>query len=442
MRTIIFTLLFSISFYSFCQVKPILVNEKIIGPSSTEIIQPITRSKFRPDGCPQRVQEGNPRIQNGNLVFDGTKDGKYQIDPQIAVGNGFVFHAANYGVILYDTLGNYIDGIEQKCIQNGIDPKAFYDIHNRVFVYNVFHYWDSLKLKPNHISVSATNDPTGAWHTYPINSSKAFDGGNIGYSKDWIAYTYPGGDEETFVLRTSDAKFGKALTVYHFPEYLGQPAFGQDSNDEVFFLKIDSTHITVSSIYDNNGTPNRFIVCHLEHNLENFTLPPAVPQKGSNQLINPGARAPKNLVYQSGYLWFAHVINKNERAAVQWHQINLHEQFIQSGIIYSDTSNYIHPTIAVNEYEDVLIGFQEVNKNTYVNACYAYRNNLEPDNQLSPIFTIKKGQSPINSGRWGDYSGSIIDGDDLRSFWTIQSLAGKDSTGETVITKVKVPWSK
>jgi hypothetical protein len=40
---------------------------------------------------------------------------------------------------------------------------------------------------------------------------------------------------------------------------------------------------------------------------------------------------------------------------------------------------------------------------------------------------------------WGDYSGSLIDGDNLTDLWTIQSLANEKGRGETVI--IKVPFS-
>jgi hypothetical protein len=42
------------------------------------------------------------------------------------------------------------------------------------------------------------------------------DGGGIGYSKKWIGYSFPGGSQQTFVLRTAEAKAGIPATVYHF----------------------------------------------------------------------------------------------------------------------------------------------------------------------------------------------------------------------------------
>jgi len=49
---------------------------------------------------------------------------------------------------------------------------------------------------------------------YPVSRTAEVDGGGIGYSKKWIGYSYPGGVENTFVLKTSEAKAGKdAISV-------------------------------------------------------------------------------------------------------------------------------------------------------------------------------------------------------------------------------------
>ena len=41
---------------------------------------------------------------------------------------------------------------------------------------------------------------------------------------------------------------------------------------------------------------------------------------------------------------------------------------------------------------------------------------------------------------WGDYSGSMIDGDNLVDLWTVQSRANEKGKAESVI--VKVPFKK
>jgi hypothetical protein len=187
-----------------------------IHPSSTEAIIPIKKAGFNVDSstenvpshtpsvydsskpgskakcpCCERVQGGNPRTVNGYLVFDGAMDGNRQVDPQIAVGGGYVLHGTNGGLVIYDKKGNYIQGVSQKCFNDGIDPKLAFDIHNKMFMFDLWWYYDKPKIKPINISVSATSDPRGAWNIYAIPSTKEVDGGGLGYSKKWIGYSFP-----------------------------------------------------------------------------------------------------------------------------------------------------------------------------------------------------------------------------------------------------------
>ncbi len=149
----------------------------------TEVIQPIRNTSFNKEGaCRERRQSGNPRQLNGYHVFDGSQDGNRQVDPQIAVGGDHVLHATNSGLVIYDKQGEFIQGVSQNCFNGGIDPKLFFDAHNGVFGFDLWNPWDEAKLKPVNISVSETNDPTGAWNTYPVPAPNGRDGGGIGYS--------------------------------------------------------------------------------------------------------------------------------------------------------------------------------------------------------------------------------------------------------------------
>ncbi|MDY7394596.1 hypothetical protein UMM65_05040 [Aureibaculum sp. 2210JD6-5] len=197
--------------------------QEFTSPSRTEVITPVHKKTFRDADCKQKVQGGNPRTVNGYLQFDGAMDGHRQVDPQIAVGGGYVFHGTNTGLYIYDKQGNYIDGINQHCFKNGIDPKIFYDVHNKVFGFDLWVYWDEAKVKSVNIAISETNDPRGAWNIYPVPAPGGVDGGGIGYSRKWIAYSFPGGDDRTFVMKMNEVKSGKKATAYHFAGTLGHP---------------------------------------------------------------------------------------------------------------------------------------------------------------------------------------------------------------------------
>src|SRR5579859_3328974 len=115
-------------------------------PVRVESITPAHKSSFTDEGaCKPRIQGGNPSVENGYLIFDGSSDGDRQVDPQIAVGGGYILHGTNSGLVIYNKKGEYVQGVSQKCFKNGIDPKLFYDPYNKVFGFDLWVYWDKEK---------------------------------------------------------------------------------------------------------------------------------------------------------------------------------------------------------------------------------------------------------------------------------------------------------
>ena len=412
-------------------------------PSRTEIIIPIHKSSFNDSAaCPERMQGGNPGMVNGLLTFNGSMDGNRQVDPQIAVGGGYVMHGTNSGLIIYNKKGEFIQGVSQKCFNNGIDPKMFYDVHNSIFVFDLWWYYDKPKVKPVNISVSETNNPLGAWNTYPVPAQNGVDGGGIGYSKKWIGYSFPGGKERTFILKTAEAKAGQPATIYHFEGSLGHPVFGQDDTEALYFFEIARKEFIIRKIAeDEKGIPYAVFVSQQPHHLKFIEYPPQSPQKGTTQKVSSGDRNPKNIVLQNDHLWFSQAINKDDHAAVQWHQINANNgSIVQSGLINNDSSNYIQTTLAVNKKNDVLIGFQETNANSFISPRVAYRMGNDSPGTIREIISLGEGKGATDGVSWGDYSGSIIDGENLNDLWTIQSITNDKGKGETIIAKL--PFGK
>ncbi len=407
-------------------------------PSRTEVITPMRNETLNKNGkCHQRKQGGTPRMVAGYLVFDGSMDGNRQVDPQIAVGNGFVLHATNNGIIIYDKKGNYIDGVSHNCFNGGIDPKLFYCIHNKIFAFNTWNYWHKSKEKPVNISITETADPNGAWNTYPVPAPQGRDGGGIGHSTKWIAYSFPGGTERTFVLKMDEAKSGKPTTIYHFEGSLGQPAFTQDNIETLYFLQITPKDFIISSIKDSgDGTPASATISSTPHNLKYIEYPPKSPQKGTGIKTSSGDRNPKNLIFHNGCLWFSQAISCEGRSAVQWHQLKLDGTIVQTGLISDPKSSYIQTTLAVNKQNDVLVGFQETNDNMYISPRFAFRHADDPLGTTRKIVSFGEGQGATDGVSWGDYSGTTIDGDNLLDLWTIQSITDKNGKGDTIIAKV------
>ena len=413
-----------------------------IRPSRTETITPIRNETFNKNGrCRQRKQGGNPRKVAGYLAFDGSMDGNRQVDPQIAVGGGYVLHGTNGGLVIYDKTGHFVQGVKQNCFNGGIDPKLFFDRHNGVFGFDLWKYWDKKQGKPVNISVSETSDPTGAWNTYAIPAPGGRDGGGIGYSRKWIGYTFPGGKEQTFILKMAEAKAGRPVTVYHFAGNLGHPVATQDDTEDLYFFRLTKTHFKIQRVTDRgDGTPECVEVGSTAHGLKYVGFPPKSPQKNTTQLTASGDRNPKVLVLQGGYLWFSQAVNCEGRSAVQWHQIKTDGSIVQTGLISDPKSSYIQTTLAVNKNLDVLVGFQETSADMYISPRLAFRLANDPPGQLRGIVKLGEGKAATNGVSWGDYSGSTVDGDNMTDLWTIQSITDSDGKGDTII--VKVPFKE
>ncbi len=419
------------------------VDNKLIYATKVETIQPIVINDW--SKCEDFTFQSNPITTANYDYFSGISDTDGQVDVQVAVGGNYVFHATNSGLSVFDKNGTLLKAVKQSCLNDGIDPKLFFDLHNKIFAIDFWHYYDDAKQKPLNLSVSATDNPLGKWNTYPISLKEAVDGGGLGYSKKWLAYAYPKDNNAggTLVMATKDAKNGVPTKVYHFDKEFGQPVFGQDSDDDIYFLAIDDKDLTLHKITtDTKDVPHVVKVWQKPHSLKYVSMPPPSPQKGTASLLSSGDRNPKNVVLQGGYLWFAHTVDFNH-AAVQWHQINLKDgAIIQTGMLEKANSNYIQSTIAVNTNLDVLVGCQEVNKNSYVSPRFASRKATDAQGTLSNIVTVETGKGNYGDGTsktnpWGDYSGSIIDGDNKKDFWTVQNIMEANKKVACRIVKVK-----
>ena len=414
------------------------------GPSRSEKIAPIRNETFNKNGAvPERKQGGDPRQVSGHLVFDGAMDGNRQVDPQIAVGGGYVLHGTNLGLIIYDKGGNFVQGVRQSAFNGGIDPKLFFDPHNRVFGFDLWNYGDKARQKPVNISISETSDPTGAWNTYPVPAPGGRDGGGIGYSKVWIGYTFPGGKEQTFVLKMAEAKAGVPATVYHFAGNLGHPVLTQDDTEDLHFFQATRREFKTRRVtMGEDGLPVVVEVGSTAHHLEYNGRPPQSPQKDSEQLTASGDRNPKNIVLQNGHLWFSHAVNCDGRSAVQWHQVSTDGSIVQTGLLSDPESSYIQTTIAVNKDNDLLVGFQETGPDQYISPRLAFRRASDPPGQLREIVKLGEGQGATDGVSWGDYSGSVVDGDNLTDLWTVQSITDSGGKGDTVIARVLIESSR
>ena len=88
----------------------------------------------------------------------------------------------------------------------------------------------------------------------------------------------------------------------------------------------------------------------------------------------------------------------------------------------------------------MLIGFQETNADMFISPRMAYRLAKDAPGTVREIIRLGEGEGTTDGASWGDYSGSVVDGDNLKDLWTIQSITNPQGKGHTVIARL--PYRK
>ena len=160
------------------------------------------------------------------------------------------------------------------------------------------------------------------------------------------------------------------------------------------------------------------------------------PQKDSKLRINTNDARMCQPIMRNGTVWCAHTVflpaDNPAYSAIQWYQINSATCDIrQYGRIDDGAQGifYAYPSIAVNAYDDAVVGFSSFSSSQYPSSSYAYRFSNSPEGTMSVPVTFANGISYFEStkdtnerNRWGDYSSTFSD-PDLFSFWTIQEYS-------------------
>lgn len=158
------------------------------------------------------------------------------------------------------------------------------------------------------------------------------------------------------------------------------------------------------------------------------------PQTNSTVKIRNNDARIQQVVYRNGSVWATHTIflpsTNPTRSAVQWWQLATNGFVRQVGRIDDDTgvNFYAFPSIGVNQFNDVLLGFSSFSTNQYASASYALRTYYDPLGDFRLPAFLKAGEGVYWKNRasgngWGDFSATQPDPLDDASFWTIQEYA-------------------
>ena len=156
------------------------------------------------------------------------------------------------------------------------------------------------------------------------------------------------------------------------------------------------------------------------------------------------AGQPTPAVIRDGFLWTCQAIGLKgtngvhtggssatnmDRSGIQWLKFAVSTNtwtlsFSDHGRIYDPAATnpmyYYVPSLMVNSAGDVLAGFSGSSTNVYISAYYDWH--LANGSTLAMPVSVQAGSANWdNPTQWGDYSATMLDPSDERTFWTVQA---------------------
>lgn len=464
---------------------------RVIDRPAGKLLDAIPPSANQPIPQPQLFCPGftGPLSHAGAFGFLGLGDDGTALPPDTmgAVGPYHVMTMLNTqvrilnrsGGLTYSTVGI---GTFWAGLNGPFDPKLFYD--------NLSGRWIGVCLGNRRaansdweIIISSTNDPNGTWTSYHFDA----DGANtrwadfpcVGMNDKWVAVTFnmfavpgtmppPATGPKMWVMNKPELLAGGTVGFSEFdigfdadngftlqPAVCLQPGVEDlyildssgwtgDPNGNTNWLRMTRITGTAaapqwSAVPGTNTTKAGFFT--VQNRFSN-TLQPG-QQKDSATALDAGDSRMCNVVYRNGRLWAAHgggwPADSPDRNAIFWYELqpSLPSPIIQSGIIQSGGpgGGYMYPSVAVNCGNDASIGFSSVSPSIYASACYVTRLAGDAPGTTSNVQYFRDGRAKYvkldnsSRNRWGDYSATIVDPLDDKTFWTLQEYAELPSGG-------------
>jgi|GEM_PF-5156319 hypothetical protein len=460
-----------------------------------------------------RVQQKNS--PNPAATFNGVVGGTWSPDIAAASNRDFLLHATNFQVVVQNRNGNevrrvFLPNLWRDIIPNTIqnpwvfDPRVLYDPFSERWIIVALHGDGANAGGANVILIatSTTNNPNDQWRLHRINidtTTHNIDFPLIGFNRNNLVivnrmFPNPQTRLEGFVridaLSKTQLYGGNAVSsVFNVAGNLWDlcPIADYDNESNINYL-----------IKNNGGNTNNsgcLRLCTISANSQGvleFSNPDnlicseqtwsdwipetnggVAPQRDTTANVEFHSTKVHNAVLRNGSIWCVNNVflplNNPFRSSVLWWQINpntMPAEIQQFGMIDSpsDSAFYGYPSIAVDRFSNVLIGYNTFSKNIFPTASYSMRACTDPLNSLQSPNNYALGQGTYSNGgcencqncndclrcnlctncqrcgrnRWGDYSSTIVDPNGI-NFWTLQEFARNNNTWGTQWANVNSP---
>jgi hypothetical protein len=421
-------------------------------------------------------------------TFLGGADNGTTIPPDTAgaVGPKHVFNPLNNDVWIFDRNGTQLGpSVSLNAFWSGLgvtghtfDPRAAFDPHERRFIFASMADAD-MPTSSLLVAVSETDDPTKAWVSHAIRVEDTaqgpvwFDFPSIGFTADKITiqvnlFTRGGGQFSGSTIYSIDKR-----SLYDPPHQASVQRFilQNQGATHVPVVTYDSTQNDqfIVSRWSGNIQGKGYLVCYrlsgnvgtgqatlnrigfLTTPLTWDSFPPADlgQQSSIPQRVSVGDDRILSACYRNGRLYCCHTVMLTTggptRSSIQWWEIDTASWTVLNVGRLDDPTGancYSSPSMAVNSQDDLLIGHSIFSATIHPSSGFALRKSggaLQPTQIFAPGLEryFKTFGGPAN--RWGDYSHTQVDLNDI-DFWTTQEFAGATpDTWATMWTNVTIP---
>ncbi len=385
-----------------------------------------------------------------------------------AVGPAQVLTVTNHGLQAHTKTGAFLGAVSTWTFWGmfnpafPFDPRVIYDPVQQRFVVIALDYRSSGQViydSSIYVAVSHTGDLLGGWTLRKylagdtVHPNFVADFPMVGLSQNFLAVTVVG--NRTFVfsypaLRQTQGQAPVTVLDAAGPGYLnswGAPAVSSSPTEGgLYFVKSNLGAAGDFRLNRLTGPPDApsFISGPLVALPSHLRQVGCVPFSGVNQAPEPGTGntvilpptpGHSDAVFRDDYLWFTEsrrvqATDCGGHARVLWLKLHKSGTFADGGVIEDPAGKwFMYPTIAVNRYHDVLVGFTQTSSMEYASAAYAFREATDPAGTMRDARVYKPGEGHFNLpyaggvGRWGDYSHTVVDPSDDTTLWTIQEYA-------------------
>jgi len=452
---------------------------RLVETDTSESVSPIREQPSLLDEFRSSLPSPSP-LKSYQGLDDIPADGFSKIPPDThgAVGLDRVFTTLNnHYRVLDKATGSTINTVSINTFwastgaSGPFDPKTLYDPYNNRFIVTAVSNAAS-STSSILIGISATSDPNGTWTLFRLQPCAIFPCGagtdwwadfpSIGFNKNWVAVSVNmfGNADNIFkesrllVANYPNLRGGNQSGSMFFalPDFTIQPAVTYSSTEETLYAPIHGsssgrsyrlstiTGTAAAPVYTRGTLQTHSVLSAWASPVANSG--PQIPEPGTGVTagIDVGDERLTNAVFRNGHTWYAQTVGlpagTPTHTAAQWVKLNTSGAVVDGGRVEDATATatnggkwYAYPSITVNKYNDVLLGFSQFSSNQFPSAAYALRSGGDPAGTMRDPVISKAGAGfywKTFSGadnRWGDYSNTQVDPIDDASMWTIQEYS-------------------